>query len=223
MASSFPRVDADIKIYDDEVTAMRAKFNQMPPAPSDLVWVKSKLQNMVDVDQVMRRYTDTPFAHQYSAAEKEEFWKQFGSRFSQLDREDTAELKTLLKLYPWFTISRFGAQADRNAWLLVQHADLDPAFQQSVLAILTELWPKGETSPANYAYLFDRVANSPAFPSQRKLQRYGTQGHCIGPGKWEPWPIEDPAHLDERRASVGLGTEADYILVFRDICRGFAN
>ena len=53
---------------------------------------------------------------------------------------------------------------------------------------------------------------------KRVPQRYGTQGTCVGPGKWEPLPTEDPNLLDERRAQVDLGPEADYIAIFKDIC-----
>jgi hypothetical protein len=129
-----------------------------------------------------------------------------------------AHIRDLLKLYNWFTVSAFGAQADRNAWLLVQHADLDLAFQKTVLKILTDLYPKGETSPSNYAYLFDRVAASWNDPSQRTLQRYGTRGTCVGLQKREPLPIEEPQWLDERRQSVGLSPESEYLKQVQQLC-----
>ena len=109
-----------------------------------------------------------------------------------------------MKIYPWFTISEFGLEGNQNAWLLVQHADHDPPFQRQVLTILEPLAAKGETNPKKYAYLYDRVASSFAEPKERKLQRYGTQGMCSGPGTWEPLPVEDPDKLDERRAAIGL-------------------
>jgi hypothetical protein len=46
----------------------------------------------------------------------------------------------------------------------------------------------------------------------------GTQGRCTATGVWEPRQIEQPEKLDERRAAVGLGPEADYIAVFN--CTG---
>jgi carboxyl-terminal processing protease len=218
-SAQFPRVDADIKTYDDKVDGMNTPFDEKPSNPGDVEWTQSKLQQMVDVDQYMRTYDNVVYDHSYSPAEKTFFWTQYMHRFNAVDAADTADLKDLLKIYPWFNISKFGAHADENAWLLVQHADLDPEFQRSVLATLSSLWQKGETKPANYAYLFDRVAASYSNVSLRKLQRYGTQGMCTGPGTWQPIPIEDPAHLDERRASVGLGSESDYILNFKTICR----
>jgi len=218
-ASSFPRVDQDVKAYDDHIAELNTIFNKLHSDPNDKIWVQAKLQHMVDVDQYMRKETmNIPFDHQYSDAEKQEYQHQMMSSWSSVDTANTADLKILLKIYTWFKISIFGAQADNNAWLLVQHADLDPKFQKSVLSTLEGLWQQGETKPANYAYLFDRVVTSWIDQSKRTLQRYGTQGSCIGPGTWEPLPMEAPSKIDVRRASVGLGTEADYIKVFKSIC-----
>jgi hypothetical protein len=99
------------------------------------------------------------------------------------------------------------------AWLLVQHADRDVAFQTEMLRILEPLVPARETAQSNYAYLHDRVAVNSGRP-----QRYGTQGRCTAAGVWEPREVEQPEQLDERRAAVGLGPEADYIAVFN--CTG---
>lgn len=219
MASAFPKVDADLKNYDDHIAEMNATFAHVPAEPSSKEWVKAKLQHMFDVDQYMRKYMMISYDHRYSDEEKAEFFKEFANRFQAIDRANTADLKALLKIHHWFTISEFGEVADNNAWLLVQHADLDPDFQREVLRILEPLVATGETRPSNFAYLFDRVAASWSDLSKQVPQRYGTQGMCKGPGVWEPIPLEDPENLDRRRASVGLGPEAEYIAQFKDICR----
>jgi hypothetical protein len=96
---------------------------------------------------------------------------------------------------------------------------MDPPFQRQVLAILEPLAAKGETNPKNYAYLYDRVASSFQNPAERKLQRYGTQGQCTGPGTWEPLPVENPDKLDERRAAIGLPPMAEYKKLFVTQCK----
>jgi hypothetical protein len=58
---------------------------------------------------------------------------------------------------------------------------------------------------ANLAYLTDRV-----LVAQKKPQRYGTQARPEG-GKMVPFPIEDEAKVDERRAELGLAPLADYL------------
>ena len=55
--------------------------------------------------------------------------------------------------------------------------------------------------------------------TSEKIQRYGTQGRCTGPGTWEPFPVESPDRIDEVRAEVGLGTMAEYKLRFKNICK----
>lgn len=217
-ASVFPRVDSDIATYDSTVLKMRNDFSAIPANIEDKEWVKLKLDNMFKVDQYMRSFWDTPFKNTYSTEEKNEFQKQFSPKSDEVDNRNTTDLKELLKQYEWFKISDFGVVADNQAWIIVQHADRDPAFQKQVLPILENLWPLGETKPANYAYLYDRVASSFSDPTKMVPQRYGTQGRCVGPETWEPWPIEDEANVDQRRKSVGLGTMQEYKAMFKTIC-----
>ncbi len=129
------------------------------------------------------------------------------------DRGNTAWLKSDLAAHGWPKLSTDGADMAGDAWLLVQHADHDPAFQKQVLPMLEALLPAKEVAGKSYAYLYDRVA----MHDNRPL-RYGSQGRCNGVGAWEPLPVEDPATLDARRAAVGLGPEADYIQKFAKTC-----
>ena len=218
-ASTYPKVDAAIAKYDQKIAGLNSAFATIPADLNDKKWVEKKLDHMVEIDQYMRDFAvNTPFRDSYSNEEKTEFSNQIMPKWGQIDSQNTADMKAMLKRYEWFTISAFGSHCDAQAWLLVQHADLDLSFQKDVLRILEKLWPRGETSAKNYAYLYDRVATSANDPAQRQPQRYGTQGTCKGPGAWEPFSNEDPEHLDQRRASVGLGTEAEYIAVFKNIC-----
>lgn len=218
MASSARVIEAIAK-YDSIVQKMKDDFSLKPQEPHDIQWVTLKIQHMVDMDQFSRRYLKTLLESNFSVEETKDFQNLLWSKISAIDLQDTEDLKELLKIYPWFKISIFGVKTDSQAWLLVQHADHDPEFQKSILKVLESMYPYKETSSINYAYLFDRVASSFKDPSKRMLQRYGTQGYCTGKGTWRPFPSEDEVHLDERRASVGLGTEAEYIEMFKDICK----
>jgi D-alanyl-D-alanine-carboxypeptidase/D-alanyl-D-alanine-endopeptidase len=207
-----------LKDYDAEVERRILEFSKIPANIEDKHWVKLKIAHMFDIDQYMRNLITTIGAHGFSEREKQFFVAAFSRRSYLLDWHNTQDLKQLIKLYGWFKISKWGEQTDRQAWLLVQHADNDPQFQNEILSVLTTIYKSKETSPSNYAYLYDRVASSSKDPGKRVPQRYGTQGKCIGAGKWEPFPIEDSAQVNMRRAEVGLGTLQDYIDGFRDIC-----
>ena len=118
---------------------------------------------------------------------------------------NAAWLKTVLARIGWFDISRYGAEASQAAWLIVQHADHDPAWQTEMLEALRPRVARGDMQGNYFAYLVDRVAVNAGRP-----QTYGTQGRCVGPGDWQPRPLVDPGDLDRRRAEVGLTPIAEY-------------
>lgn len=129
-----------------------------------------------------------------------------------VDVRNTARLKAIVAEYGWPTKSMVGEDGAFAAWLLAQHADRDPEFQRSVLSMMEKLLPQGEANATHYAYLYDRT-HSP--------QRYGTQGACVGPGKWEPREMENPEEVDNRRASVSIYPQklAEYIEVISKLCK----
>ncbi|NIJ19762.1 hypothetical protein FHS95_001431 [Sphingomonas naasensis] len=121
------------------------------------------------------------------------------------DHRNTEMLKALIAEKGWPSIPRVGAPASNAAWLLAQHADLDPAFQLKVLRLMEPLSARGEVSRSDYAYLYDRT--------MLKLsgkQRYATQAHCEG-GKRLPQLLEKHDAVDARRAWAGLGPLAEYL------------
>jgi len=120
-----------------------------------------------------------------------------------VDKANTRELKSYVAKHGWFRRSVFGDGACKNAWLLVQHADKDLEFQKHVLSLMESL-PPDEVIPYTFAYLWDRIA-----VAENRPQRFGTQGFRVkaivqDESVWEPYPIEDSAEVDERRAEVGL-------------------
>lgn len=156
--------------------------------------VKKLLSDMVAADQSMRSRINisNPSSTDLQAMQ-------------EADRLHIDQLQAILAIHDWVTISAFGAKADHDAWLLVQHADHDLAFQKSVLDRLEKLYQIHETSASNYAYLYDRVAIA-----ENRLQRYGTQG-TIEHGAWRLNDVEDPSLLDSRRKDVGLPPYQEYL------------
>jgi len=204
---------AELLRIEDEQFRLEAEMAGIREDADDIGWVRARLANMVAVDQLLRSSMMLPSEKGWDAETSQAFMQVVGPRTVEVDTANTHELRALVERHGWFNVSTFGAEADRDAWLLVQHADHDPAFQRSILVVLEGLIPLGETSPSNFAYLFDRVATAEGRP-----QRYGTQGRCVG-ASWEPNPLEDPAGVDELRRSVGLGTLAEYKAVCSQLCR----
>ncbi|MCP3058380.1 hypothetical protein LXT21_06330 [Myxococcus sp. K38C18041901] len=125
-------------------------------------------------------------------------------KLEEVDASNTAWLKDVIAKKGWPGQALVGKKASFAAWLLVQHADKDVAFQEQVLPMLEQAVARGEGSKQNLAYLTDRVLVNTGKP-----QRYGTQMEEVN-GQMEPRNLEDPANVDARRAAVGLGTMAEY-------------
>ena len=127
--------------------------------------------------------------------------------FDEVDRENQARLAEIFDEHGWPGWALVGEAASTAAWAIVQHADLDPGFQERGLTLLDSAVDRKDASPGDLAYLTDRVLVGHDQP-----QIYATQWQLDDDGEWMPrTPIVDEEHIDATRASVGLGTLADYL------------
>ncbi len=122
-----------------------------------------------------------------------------------IDKVNTAELKKIIAQFGWPRLSLVGKRGAVAAWLIVQHADLDPTFQRRCLTRLERAVKEKEASPEHLAYLSDRV-----LLNEGKKQLYGTQFHKLKNGRMVPRPIKDRARLETRRKRMGLESFTDY-------------
>lgn len=122
----------------------------------------------------------------------------------KVDAENLKRLKEIVNAQGFSTVAQVGTKGVNAAFLLTQHADDDPAFQQRVLDILQKRTGPETMHGEELAMLTDRV-----LAHQNKPQRYGTQFMRVG-NEWKPKPMEDPAHVDQRRAAMGLMPLSDY-------------
>ena len=118
------------------------------------------------------------------------------AQMRQMDAADRARLKQIIRQYGWPGFDLAGTEGAETAWEIVQHSDDNKAFQKRCLPLLQAAVKRGQAMPSDSAYLTDRI-----LVGEHKPQVYGTQGNV---------PIEDVAHVDQRRASVGLGPLAVY-------------
>jgi hypothetical protein len=107
--------------------------------------------------------------------------------------------------YPGYDV--VGKEGAQNFWLLVQHADHAPAFQQKVLAKMKTEVDKGNARPDHYALLVDRVQLNTGKP-----QVYGTQvTYNTQICQAYPKSLADSASVNERRKAVGLPPLEEYL------------
>jgi hypothetical protein len=144
--------------------------------------VASELEQMVAIDQEMREQSEVA----------DEIWD------NNIDVQNTTRMKEIVGAIGWPTISMVGREGAENAWLLVQHADLDVDFQAQCLHLMKEA-PENEVNKINIAYLEDRVR-----VNQGKGQLYGTQ-FTQKNNQHLPREIEDMEHIDARREVMGMG------------------
>lgn len=120
-----------------------------------------------------------------------------------LDHKNTERLKAIVAGIGWPTISKVGEEASSNAWLLVQHADHDLAFQKDCLQLMKDAL-EGDVALHDIAYLEDRVATS-----EGKPQIYGTQFKKGENGDMIPLPMVDPERVNIRRSEMDLSPIED--------------
>ena len=121
------------------------------------------------------------------------------------DGENLPWLRQVITDVGWPGTSLVGLDGAHAAWLLAQHADSDPVFQRRCLDLLTAAVEQGEATVVEQAYLTDRV-----LLHEGKPQEYGTQA-IARDGRFEPRTLRDPEHVDQRRATVGLGSLTSYL------------
>jgi hypothetical protein len=122
------------------------------------------------------------------------------SRVIQIDDENGAWLEKIVATVGWPGRSLVGDEGSHAAWLLAQHADRKPGLQRRCLELLEQAVAAGEASPTDLAHLTDRV-----LLASGEQQVYGTQMSAQD-GGYAACRLSAPETVDERRASVGLGT-----------------
>lgn len=117
-------------------------------------------------------------------------------------------LKEIIAFHGWPTLSEFGQEAGLHAWIIVQHADHDVAFQKKCLNHMKQLIAHNEVEKKWIAYLYDRIKIN-----QKKPQRYGTQ---VDYKTGLPKPLEDPLNVDKYRAQMGLKSLDEHLDFFNN-------
>ncbi|MBL4591983.1 MAG: hypothetical protein JKY96_08495 [Phycisphaerales bacterium] len=133
------------------------------------------------------------------------------ARVSAIDHAHTARLREIVDYIGWPTRGTVGLEATEGAFLVVQHAGNDTAFQSRCLAMLHDLADRGQLPKPYVALLTDRIR---VFNDQPQL--YGTQMTLAKDtnGVMRPIPsspIHLPEELDARRAKMGMPAHGKFV------------
>ena len=113
-------------------------------------------------------------------------------------RANEMHLLPLLEKKGWPELSAVGEEAAYAAGNVINHSDL--ATRQKYLPLLKAACEKGEADWSRYAHILDRTELERGNP-----QVYGTQMELNEEsGRYEPRPMIDPEHVNERRAAKGM-------------------
>lgn len=185
------------KTADDEEMRKRInqglteKMNQSPPIETvevDCAKTKELLEEAFKADQSVRE----------------------GDGDGDMQAVDRANQQTVISIikkcgFPDGAV--LGKEAVEAAFFVIQHADL--ALQKQYYADFEKGAQKGYLSKSALALMEDRI-----LMREGKKQKYGTQLTKDDNGEWQVYPIEDPEHVNERRAAVGLGPIEEYLAGF---------
>lgn len=137
--------------------------------------------------------------------------KEMQAHWQHIHEGDSINVLIVTKILDdrgWLGADVIGGKGNQTLLLVIQHAD--PAIRLKYLPMMREAVARGDARASSLALLEDRVALE-----QGRKQLYGSQiGYDEAGGRSYVLPLEDPDHVDERRASMGLGPMADYVKHF---------
>jgi len=175
------------------IAAVRARQAALAPAAND----SERLVRLGEADRAARSAMQV-FMSGVPREDRPTLRRPVWDAVKALDQENQTALLAMVPPEGWFTRTRYGPDASTAAFLIVQHSN--PELWRRFLPVLEPLVATGEIRGLDYAEMFDRLRQS-----DEKPQYYGTQVGCrYGTNVWSTGEIEDEAHVDERRAALGI-------------------
>ncbi len=171
------------KASDEKIVESKIEFNQ---------GLANELKKMAETDQIAAYI---PQGKHKELSEKE--WNEFK------DSVFTTHEKRLQEIFNKNGFAGFdlvGKEGSSNFWVMVQHSDHNPTFQNKVLEKMKIEVDKKNAEPRKYGLLVDRVKLNTG-----KAQIYGTQTrYNMNTGQAYPKKLEDSVNVNKRRKSIGL-------------------
>lgn len=159
------------------------------------------LQEMVKVDQFVASYAFPPKEYNHFSQKQ---WERFKD---SVYRTNEVQLQKIFNDKGFVGYDIGGEKGSKNFWLLVQHCDHNPAFQNEVLQKMKLEVTKNNANAENYAFLTDRVKINTG-----EKQIYGTQVAFNSKiAQAYPIKLKDSINVNKRRKAIGLEPLEKYL------------
>ncbi|MCH7412381.1 hypothetical protein MM213_02710 [Belliella sp. R4-6] len=125
----------------------------------------------------------------------------YNEEMASLHRQNAEILDGIIDKIGYPTVGKVGEEANKAAWLVIQHAIGQPHFMRKCSKLLEEALHENQADIVNLAYLTDRIA-----VFENKPQLYGTQFDWDQNGQLSPNYFDDLGKVNQRRNSLGLNS-----------------
>jgi hypothetical protein len=123
----------------------------------------------------------------------------YNEEMKELHNKNAKILNDIIDTIGYPTIDKVGKEANKAAWLIIQHSIGQPEFMKKCAKLLEIAVNENKADPKSLAYLADRIA-----VFEDKPQLYGTQFDWDDNGNLSPNLFDDLTKVNERRKSIGL-------------------
>ena len=173
------------KTLDKKISENKKEFNQ------DLT---NELVKMAEIDQIVARNAFPPSEYSHLTKEK---WEKFKDSIFRTNQKRTKEI---LDKYGFVGYDLAGKEGSKNFWLIIQHSDHNPEFQNEALEKMKIEVERKNAESRKYGLLVDRVKLNTG-----QEQIYGTQvRYNKHTGQAYPKKLTDSLNVNKRRKSIGL-------------------
>ncbi|OWP64778.1 hypothetical protein CDA63_02390 [Hymenobacter amundsenii] len=174
------------------VAAMEARYNQPLKKQLDAIYASDQGSRQ-QIEGIQKQYGP-------ESAQMRALWKEMAAT----DSINLGTITALLDSHGWPTKAEVGKMGTETVFLVVQHSN--PPTLEKYFPMAQQAAERGDLSKPALALMQDRL-----LMWQGKPQRYGSQlTQDAKTHKMVFHPIEDEAHVDERRAAIGMEPLASY-------------
>jgi hypothetical protein len=157
-----------------------------------------KLLNIILKDQALDYYIDQAKTYFMKEGNPPQWYYPLGAYKQQIAQGNFVLMQQLIETHGWPKYSNVGKLA-ADAPLLVINHHKDDSVREKYISQIKQICLEKEGSCTEYAKIQDRI-----LVSENKPQIYGMQFRYNAERSLEPFPINDPEYVDQRREKIGL-------------------